>query len=529
MESTSSEATSPEPATLSAQEWSSPSGVIDPADPRRRRRIASAVALEAVFLGLAGDGLLRTDALGINFLLWNCCAIVAFVVLGRLRGEGERGWQWAFTVPVIFFASAFAWRDAGGLLALNMLGLLTAYGVLAMVFLGHPRDVRSATVLQYIEGAFGIGFSGAVGVIPLIAADGALREHGERKRRRGIMAVLRGMVIALPILLVFGALLSSADARFERIMSALVDIDTKTAIGHLLFASFIAWVAAGYFRGALVANRPLGISPHVQNQWRPSLGIVELGVPLALLNVLFAIFVALQLPYLFGGAAHLQQVAGLTVAEYARRGFFELLAVAGLLLPLLLTGSALVKRAEPRHERIFRWLSTVTLGLLALMMSSAIQRMSLYRQSFGLTEDRIYATAAMLCLAVVFSLFAMTVLRGRSAGFAFGALVAGWMTVAALDFANPQAMIVRTNVERASNGASLDAAYVSGLGADAVPELVNALDRVSPETRCVIEKRLSAVAKDRAHGLPEDWRWWNASRREAFLAAFHAPQVNKCL
>ncbi|HVD05642.1 MAG TPA: hypothetical protein VNB89_06485, partial [Gemmatimonadaceae bacterium] len=141
MESTSSEATDgPEGASTHLREqWTSPSGVIDPADPRRRRRIASAVALEAVLLGLAGDGLLRTDALGINFFLWNCCAVVAFVVLGRLRGEGERRWQWALTVPVLFFASAFAWRDAGPMLGLNMLALLTAYGLLAMVFLGHPR------------------------------------------------------------------------------------------------------------------------------------------------------------------------------------------------------------------------------------------------------------------------------------------------------------------------------------------------------------------------------------------------------
>ena len=521
--------TPPEETTLSPDEWSSPTAVIDPADPRRRKRIASAVALEAVLLGLAGDGLLRTDALGINFLLWNCCAIGAFVALGRLRGEGERGWQWAFTVPVLFFAGVFAWRDAGGLLALNMLGLLTAYGLMAMVFLGRPRDIRSATVLEYIEGAFGIGLSGAVGAIPLIAVDGALRERGERTRRRAIMATVRGIVIALPILLVFGALLSSADARFELLMSRLVDIDLKTTIGHLLFAGFVAWVAAGYLRGALVANRPLGIAPYAESQWRPSLGIVELGVPLALLNVLFAIFVALQLPYLFGGVAHIQRVAGLTMAEYARRGFFELLAVAGLLLPLLLIGSALVKRTEPRHERTFRWLASVTLGLLALMMSSAIQRMSLYRESFGLTEDRIYATAAMLWLAVVFALFAITVLRGRSAGFAFGAIVAGWLTVAALDIANPQAVIVRTNVERASNGAALDAAYVSGLGTDAVPELVSALDRVTPETGCVIEKRLKAVVADRARGLPEDWRWWNASRRRAFKAAYNAPRVNKCL
>jgi hypothetical protein len=167
------------------------------------------------------------------------------------------------------------------------------------------------------------------------------------------------------------------------------------------------------------------------------------------------------------------------------------------------------------------------------MMMSALQRMSLYTQSFGLTEDRIYATAGMLWLAVVFTLFAITVLRGRNAGFAFGAVVAGWLTVATLDVVSPHAMIVRTNVERATNGAPLDAAYMSKLSADAVPALVDALGRVNPETQCVIAKRLQEVVKDRASGLPEDWRWWNASRRRAFLAAYQArgaiDSVNRCL
>jgi hypothetical protein len=502
--------------------WESPSMPVDPADPRRRRRIASAVALEAIFLGLAGDGLLRTEALGINFLLWNCCAAVGFVLLARMRGEGQRHWHWAFVAPVLFFAGAFAWRDAGPLLALNMVALLSAYGVLAMVFLGTPGDVRRATVLDYIEGAFGIGLSGFAGAIPLIAVDGAGRNAGKTARRPMIMAAVRGVAIAIPILLVFGALLSSADLRFERIMHTLFDVDTNEAIGHLLFAGFIAWVTAGYLRGALVANGPLGISPAAKAAWKPTLGIVELGVPLAALNVLFALFVALQLPYLFGGAAHLQQVAGLTLAEYARRGFFELLAVAGLLLPLMLAGSALVKRNEPRHERTFRWLASVTLGLLAVMMISALQRMRLYTQSFGLTEDRIYATAGMLWLAAVFALFAFTALRGRSAGFALGALLAGWTTLGVLDVANPHEMIVRTNVERAAAGAELDAAYVGRLSADAVPALVDGLQRVSPETRCQMLRRLDGVVQNRATGVPADWRWWNVSRSRAYRLAYDA-------
>lgn len=519
------------PQPVDRTPWTSPSAAVDPADPLRRRQVAAAVALEAALLGLAGDGLLRTDGVGINFVLWCLCAVAAFASLARRRSEAQHRWQWALIAPILFFAGVFAWRDSEQLLVLNMLALLSAFGILALAFLGHPADIRRASVFDYLEGAFGIGFSGAFGAIPLVASDGALRSTTDAPRRRLLFPLLRGLALAVPVLLVFGTLLSSADARFEHLMRTVFDIDAEETIGHMFFAAFVAWVSAGYLRGALVAYRPLGISRPQSGASRPALGIMEIGVPLGLLNALFLIFVFLQLPYLFGGITHVQQVAGLTMATYARRGFFELVAVAALLLPLLLLGHALVKGDQARDQRIFRWLARITLGLLAVMMLSGLQRMRLYTLSFGLTSDRIYATAGMLWLAIVFGLFAATVLRGRSAGFAFGAVLTGWMTLAVLDVVNPDALIVRTNVERAASGAALDANYVARLSADATPELAAALRHVDPATQCVIAKRLAAVSEHREQGVPTDWRWWNWSRTRSYRIAYDAmddPRVREC-
>jgi hypothetical protein len=167
-------------------------------------------------------------------------------------------------------------------------------------------------------------------------------------------------------------------------------------------------------------------------------------------------------------------------------------------------------------------MATGTLGLLGIMMISALQRMHLYTQSFGLTSDRIYATAGMLWLAVVFALFSVTALRGRHAGFAFGSVLAGWLMIAVLDVANPEALIVRTNVERGVSGAAIDAAYVSSLSADAVPALVAALPRVDLKTYCVIADRLQTDKTRRDEGLPVEWRWWNVSRSRAFRMAYDA-------
>src|SRR3712207_1338717 len=97
---------------------------------------------------------------------------------------------------------------------------------------------------------------------------------------------------------------------------------------------FFAWVSAGLLWVALVARNPDSLA--FPRPAALSLGIVEVGVILGLLDALFLAFVAVQVRYLFGGAERVVETAGLTYAEYARRGFFELVTVTALVLPLLL-------------------------------------------------------------------------------------------------------------------------------------------------------------------------------------------------
>jgi hypothetical protein len=237
-----------------------------------------------------------------------------------------------------------------------------------------------------------------------------------------------------------------------------------------------------------------------------------------LIDVLFLLFVALQLPHFFGGASRVQQTAGLTVAEYARGGFFELVAVAALVLPVLIAGAAVVRRDVPRDWATFRVLTFAMVALVGLMIVSALQRLTLYVANFGLSEDRVYATTIVVWLAIVFALFIATVMRRRDAGFAFAAIVSGWLVLAALDVANPQALVARTNIDRAARGASFDWAYASTLSADAVPTVANGIAKLDATSRCGLAYNLLAPAERGSQAL-DDWRSWNFSRRRARAAA----------
>jgi hypothetical protein len=214
--------------------------------------------------------------------------------------------------------------------------------------------------------------------------------------------------------------------------------------------------------------------------WRDLLPL-KLGIVLGMLNALFLAFVLVQFRYLFGGAPVIEASPDLTYAQYARRGFFELVAVAALVLPLLLTADWLL-RASPGQRRAFRLLEATLILLLFVVMASAVQRMRLYTEEFGLTELRIYTTTFMGWLAIVFVWFLATVLRGRRERFTFGALVAAFAALAILNVANPDALIVRTNMQRAAAGLRFDAHYLRQLSADGIPTLVELLPTL-PEQR----------------------------------------------
>src|SRR5438445_518088 len=184
-------------------------------------------------------------------------------------------------------------------------------------------------------------------------------------------AVGRGLLIALPLLLLFGGLLMAADAVFHGIISSVLHLDFLSLLGHSLLTAFVAWVVAGFLRGTVIGSeRNLAGALHLPS---PRLGIVEIGIALGLLDLLFFSFVLVQIHYLFGGAPLVGITPGLTYAEYAWSGFFELIAVAALVLPLLLLAHGLLRKENPAHERLFRMLAGVQILLLFVIMASAVQ------------------------------------------------------------------------------------------------------------------------------------------------------------
>ncbi len=470
-----------------------------------RTKLGLGVLVTGLTMGVLGDALLREGPWGLNLFVWIAALVLAvFALAGWGDVDLKGGGRWLLA-PAVLFAAGFVWRDSRMLNFLSFVALATALALAA--FRAREGRLRVAGILEY---ALGMALSGIMALIgiPLLAFnDIEWKEMGSEGRLPRTLAVARGVLFAAPLLIIFGSLFMKADAVFENLVKNIFYIDFVTLVSHMLVAAFFAWVSAGYLRGLLVETQT-----HVVAIERPQflgVGIIETGVVLGAINLLFLFFVIVQFRYLFGGHELVQATTGLTYAQYARRGFFELVTVAALVLPLLLGVHWLLRKEYPAHEHIFRALAIAQIALLFVIMASAAQRMRLYQTEYGLTELRLYTLAFMGWLAVVFLWFSATVLRGRRDQFVFGAMVAGFVAIGALHLVNPDALIVRTNVMRIERGRSFDARYAAWRSADAVPMLVAELPRLSHEDQCTVA---GVVLHRWSPPASADWRTWNLAR-----------------
>jgi len=204
---------------------------------------------------------------------------------------------------------------------------------------------------------------------------------------------------------------------------------------------------------------------------------------LGMLGTAFFAFTTVQFACLFGGEKNIN-LEGYTYAEYARRGFFELLIVAVLSMVMILGLNWITRRESKRQIRSFNSLSSLMVGFVLVMILSAFRRMRLYESTFGYTELRLYGYLFMIWLALLMGWFLITLWK-QPQNFAIGFLLATIGYLATLNLLNPDAFVTRQNEARYQQTNDLDVAYLTTLSADAVPELIKALVLVRGDPQLV--------------------------------------------
>ncbi|OHU33786.1 DUF4153 domain-containing protein [Mycobacteroides chelonae] len=329
--------------------------------------------------------------------------------------------------------------------------------------------------------------------------------------RRGRRAMSRGhkinpdrvaivVLVTVGLVAAFGALLADADARFNALISGVLPF---VSFGDVVGRVIVGVLVGGFALAAIYVlstppsfDRLAPTEPKKLPRW-------EWSLPLAALNLLFIAFVGVQISVLFGGDEHVQVTEGLTYAEYARQGFWQLLFVTILVMGVIAVAIRVAGREDARDRLFLRVLIGGLCVTTLVIVASAIHRMSLYEMAYGFSVERLLVRWIELGMAVVLVLILVAGIRMSARWLPTAVVAVGSFGMLGLAVFNPESYIAQRNVEFFQQTGKIDQWYMGSLSSDAFA----ATKSLPEDVRVCVQGRM----KDRLRPTAP-WYEYNVSR-----------------
>ena len=444
----------------------------------------------ALLLGWGFDVLFYGKQIGLSLVLFVLLILGVLWEVGRREGQRPLRHNLWLILPLIFFALMSMIRANEFLTFFNVVAVLVLLSYVAFFY--AAGRVSALSLLGAVLLPARVAGDSVIKAAPVVSA--TMQSQSWGNGRRQILPILRGILLALPVLIIFTALLASADLVFADYIDKTFGLDFWPD-AEWFWRAFLIMMVGWLLAGGLV----IAISRQDQDDERSwlekglqtlpqtfSLGFVETMTVLLLVNLLFVTFTAVQFVYLFGGESNIN-IEGYTYADYARRGFFELVMVAVLSLMLILGLNWLTRRDNKKQIKQFNGLATLLIGLVMIMLFSAFRRMQIYETTFGSTELRLYVLIFIGWLGLLLGWFILTLWQ-RPDRFAIGVIACAIGFFVTVNLINPDAFIVQRNMALYEKTGYLDIYYLIGLSDDAVPGLVKALPLLEDDPQQACQK-----------------------------------------
>lgn len=340
----------------------------------------------------------------------------------------------------------------------------------------------------------------------------------EYKRFHTVQKVLLGLIITFPILVIVIALLSSADVVFNSSISSvarylenlvnnaqLKDILNITLLIFLVSIYYFSFCTNIFYRPEIKKDKH-----EITSVYKP-LDSTVLITMLSVLDIIYILFSVIQFSYLFSGGGR-ELPGGLTYAEYARQGFFQLLVAAVLNFCIILFMSHFRDKERKRAVTAIKTMLLIMAATTFVLICSSYYRMGLYEQQYGYTYLRVF---------VYFCLFLGAVLLGLTCIYIFkekfplvqSCIITILIFYTGLNYANIDRIIASRNIDRYFETEKIDMNYLKVLSYDAVPEITRLLDAKEPEvageTREYLQKCYNRLQQT------DSWQEYNLSKYKA--------------
>ena len=483
-----------------------------------------------ILIAWSFDFLFWRKPVGISFAIFITLLVLGGVGLSLLEKRPPAKLSLLLVVPLAFFSLMSFWRLEPFTTFINVLISLLSLAILAVTY-------RSGQWLKYSWADYGkrlfhlavSAFSKPILVRkqavaspgnPELAEGTSLDPHAVRSdKRKKILPILRGVLLALPVLLLFGGLLASADPIFNQGVEDFFEFlkieNLPENIFRLSYILVIAYILTGLYLHALNTSpdeKLIGVEKPVLPRF---LGFTEAAIILGSVNLLFAAFVIVQFRYFFGGRGNIN-LQGYTYSEYARRGFTELVLVAFFSLLLFLALSTIAQRNSRGQRITFSSLGAALTVLVGVILVSAYQRLVLYEAAYGFTRLRTYTHVFMIWVGVLLVALLLLELSGRLRTFALASILVAIGFGVTINLLPVDGFIARQNILRAQQGEDLDRAYLLSLSLDAVDELWQTFQ--GADTSEQVRQQIGGVLACQAALNPPSslpWQSYNISREHA--------------
>lgn len=403
------------------------------------------------------------------------------------------------------------------------------YFVYSVLSIASPLGLYDFILVDFFKALF---------IAPFISFAHLFRGMFSGRARSGgkiISKVLLGIAIAiLPTSIVLALL--CYDESFLDLLGKIFNFSLADVFSHIFSLGFAIPIGM-YIYGLFITSTDKACqdvmnADECKKAFRgmriaPVVTILAAAIPVLLVYVVFFIS---QIDYYVSGFTG-GLPSNLSYAQYAREGFFQLCIVSVINLVVILLALMFMKRKSEKPPVSLKILTIVYCVFTLVLISTAVSKMVMYIDYYGLTQKRVYATWFMILLAVIFIIIAVKQFVSKFKAIASGFVVC-IVLFAALAVSNVDSYIASYNIDRYLNGSlkSVDVNDMYDLGYSAVPEMVRLYDALSEKektTGFTYEDRLNynsvkAYLRGRAFGLKD-------SEGEVFSFNIPATRARKAL
>ena len=484
--------------------------------------------LTGILIAWAVDFFFIKKQFGIAFSLWILLAIACLFTLSFLEKRKPHPLSFVLAGVSLALSTASFLRAEPFTQTMSAFGSLGLLILLTMTFTnGHWLSFR---LLDYV-------IRGLKWIITILAtswqcifqrnnSENSAAQPDEEKplqtKNKSVWPIVRGILLAIPFVLILASLLAAADPIFEEKLFSILEIFKIENITEYFFRTINVLLMAYIFIGVLIQAIHPKTSDEKPNPNTSSinkfLGSMEASIVLGSIIALFASFLIIQFRYFFGGEANISET-GFTYSEYARRGFGELITVAVLSLGIYYLFHSITRLETKGLKRLFSLFSILIFLQVLVMLVSSYQRLVLYEQAYGFSRLRTYSHLFLPWIAVLILVVIILELLQKQGRFAISLLIFATGFVTTCILYNIDGSIAHQNIQRATisdqEGFALDFYYISELSTDAVPEILDGFLANDPATKDLLGADLACRwAKIQNSKIP-GWQGFNLSYQNA--------------